>query len=125
MKEIGVPQMQAYLETYDNIKNIKMSVSLAYKIAKITREVISAIEFYNDRYKEILEKYGEKDNQGLIVANEQGQVQIQPDKSEECARAVQELNCFTITTDVTLSLSDLEEEKFTPAELGALMAFME
>lgn len=92
---------------------IKFSYALSKNIIKINRE----LEAYNKERQKLIEKYGEKDEQGKIKTKEDGSVNIKD--VENWNRDFKEL--LEIENDIDINVIDLDsvsvDINITPGEL--------
>ena len=89
----------------------KVSSRLAYKIMKFCKSVATDEEFYSEKKREIVDMYAVKDENGQISVDENGMINIIPDKIAEANAAMQELNSIEV---------EIPNIKFTLEELDAL-----
>lgn len=99
------------------IVRLKLSPKLSYKIMKLLKEIEFDETFLNNKIKELIDEYGERDKSGKFVI-ENGNIVIQKDKEQECQKALLELNnlevdkptcSFTLNElqEITLSVQDM------------------
>jgi hypothetical protein len=70
-------------ETINTIMGQSFKGSLAFKIARLARELDKEMTTFNTERQKILEKYCVKDENGQLKTNENGTVQVEPDKINE------------------------------------------
>lgn len=70
-------------ETFQKIMQQSFKGSLAFKIARLAREINKEMTTFNTERQKILEKYCIKDENGQLKINENGTVQVEPDKINE------------------------------------------
>ena len=70
-------------ETFNAIMGQSFKGSLAFKIARLARELDKEMTTFNTERQKILEKYCIKDENGQLKTNENGTVQVEPDKINE------------------------------------------
>ena len=70
-------------ETFNKIMQQSFKGSLAFKIARLARELDKEMTTFNAERQKILEKYCVKDENGQLKTNENGTVQVKPDKINE------------------------------------------
>lgn len=93
---------------------------LAYKILKFMKATDTEGAFYDQKLKEIIEKYGAKDEQGNAVYSD-GKVSIANESIVECQQAMDELgNTEVEIPNITFSIQELTPIIFTVAELFSL-----
>lgn len=123
--------MQQLLDFRNNIQTFnEMTLPLkgAYKLNKIKKGLEKETEFYTEKFQEILDKYGQKDENGNFVFSEDNQqILIVDGKMEECNKALDELQNLEVQIEnYNFKLEDLGEDiECTPEELEALMPFMD
>ncbi len=93
---------------------------LAYKILKFMKATDTEGAFYDQKLKEIIEKYGAKDEQGNAVYSD-GKVSIANESIVECQQAMDELGSTEVEIpNITFSIQELTPIIFTVAELFSL-----
>lgn len=100
-----------------------INFSTAYKIMKIMELTDKDYQFYIDKTRELIDKYGRKDENGELVIEDNGSVKIE----EQYITTVQEkmnevMNIeVNIPSEYFLKLSDLEELKISCRKMKAFM----
>lgn len=93
---------------------------LAYKILKFMKESDTESAFYDQKLKEIVDKYGKKDKDGKLI-HDGGGVSIAPDFIEDCRKAMTELDETEVETPkVTFLIRELTPIDFSVSELYSL-----
>lgn len=114
--------------TLGNFINIQLPISFSYKIMKFISSVEKEEQFFNQKLKELIEEYSEKDNNGAPVMTSQQSFKIAKDKEKECEEKVKELENLDVEVfEFKISLEDIEkmELKVTPKELYSLSPIIE
>lgn len=102
-----------------------MPAKTAYKISKLSNFLKDDANFYTERLSQIIEQYGEKDENGEPVISGNG-YKIQEDKTDECAAAIKELSGIEATTpDTKIYLSELDNVELSPDDIAAIYDFIE
>lgn len=98
----------------------------AFKIARLYRELIKEVElFENERYK-LIEKYGEKDENGKISVNKDNNIKIQSDYINEFNNILREMLQNKIDINANLiPVETLENLVLTPEQALSLEKFFE
>ena len=108
----------------NKISHSAMPAKTAYKISKLSNFLKDA-NFYTERLSQIIEQYGEKDENGEPVISGNG-YKIQEDKRDECAAAIKELSGIEATIpDAKIYLSELDGVGLSPDDIAAIYAFIE
>lgn len=109
-------------KTLDSIKDDKIPVQLAFKIAKIHNILASDIEFYYERLRSYIDMYCEKNEDDTPVIKD-GSIFIKKEAISEFNKKVEELNNLEAkSVNINLTLDELSSlEKISPSEISMLM----
>jgi len=113
---------------YELIKDHKLPIQVAYRMAKLTKKCQEDYDFYRKKMNEIIQEYGQRDEQGNYVYDEQGvSILIQEDKKKECRQAMLELENLDCDgyNNILIPITALADMEFTPEELEPLVPFLE
>lgn len=105
-----------------------LPLKASYKINKIKQSVAKELEFYSEKFQEIVDTYAQKDENGNFKFSEDGsQILIQDGMIDACNAALEDLQSLEVEIDnLNLTIDDLGDDiKCTPEELEALMIFMD
>lgn len=109
----------------NKISHSAMPAKTAYKISKLSNFLKDDANFYTERLSQIIEQYGEKDENGEPVISGNG-YKIQEDKTDECAAAIKELSGIEATTpDTKIYLSELDNVELSPDDIATIYDFIE
>ena len=109
----------------NKISHSAMPAKTAYKISKLSNFLKDDVDFYTERLSQIIEQYGEKDENGEPVISGNG-YKIQEDKTDECAAAIKELSEIEATVpDAKIYLSELDGVELSPDDIAAIYDFIE
>ena len=102
----------------------KIPAVTAYKIMKFFKASDTEEAFYNEKMKELIDEYAEKDEAGKPIVKVNG-IQISRDRIEDCNKAIKELQ----ETDVekpklVLNLKELELFQLSVEEISTLDEFI-
>ena len=109
------------------IANKKMPIKTTYKFTRLFKEVGEQIEFFNNTIQNLVEEYGQKDeNNKFILTEDKNGVKIKEDKYDECMNKIDELNNLEINLNYTpsFSIDELENSELSMEELSLLMPFI-
>lgn len=100
--------------------NEPIPTMLAYKILKFMKASDTEGAFYDEKLKEIIDKYGKKDENGKPLYSD-GKVSIEKESIEECQKAIAELGDTEVELpNITFNIQELTPIVFTVAELFSL-----
>lgn len=109
----------------NNINHSSMPAKTAYKISKLIAALKSDSSFYTERLTQIIDEYGQKDDNGEAVISGNGYA-IQKGKTDECAAAIKELREIEAATPETkIYLSELDGVELSPSDMAAIYDFIE
>lgn len=113
-------------EIFRELSTKSLPVKTAFKVARLIRELDKENITFDESRRQIIEKYAERDENGIIKQTPEGNIQLQPDKIEECNSELVELLNTTIEINVDkISIDALGDIKITPAQMINLEAFIE
>ena len=102
----------------DQTKSI--SAALAYKIMKLMKNTQNDCDFYQEKFNAILTEYGEKDDNGQLIQENNG-IKIQDGKMEECTSKVNELNNTEIELPkIKFTLEELKPYNFSVIDMAKI-----
>lgn len=120
-------QVLEFQSLYNEIKNQKMSIKTAYKFSKLASKLDAEIKFYQTKMQEILQKYGEKDEEGnfKLTENKEGIILKQED-IHKCQEETEELHNLEVEIlGISFSLDELEGLDVTIQEMNVIMSLLE
>lgn len=108
---------------YNSIKDDKMPLRTAYKFATLMRQLDTELKFYQSKFAEIVDEYGQKDGQGGYVLTENGDsIAILPGKENECNTKLMDLRNLEVEiAGVTFTIDELASFNFSISELTCLL----
>lgn len=113
-------------ETFQTIMQQSFKGSLAFKIARLARELNKEMDTFNEQRRKILEKYCVRDEDGNLKQLENGNVQVIPEKISEFN---EEFNSL-LTTEVEINADKLPMDQIdnfdiTPQQMLNIEMFFE
>ena len=128
MVKITMNQAVDFSKSIEFFSGANLPLKGAYKINKIRKALDKETDFYSEKFREIIDEYSKKDENGNIVFSEDGnEIIIKEESLEECNKALEDLYNLEVEVDnYNLKLEDLGEDfECTPDQLEVLMPFME
>lgn len=102
----------------------KLSPRLSYKLMKFISKIEEDEAFFNEKMREIVDMYGEKDAEGNLVSLDGG-IKIKEECRSECNKAVAELHAIDVEVpNITFTLDELSEVKLSVEDMMALDEFI-
>lgn len=119
-------QIVDFKNNADFLGDAQLPLKAAYKINKLRKNVDSEFDYYSEKFREIVNTYAKKDENGNIAFSDDGaQILIQDGMVDECNQALVDLQSLEIEIDnCNLTIDDLGDEvECTPDELEVIMPF--
>lgn len=124
MKMYEVLELQ---NLYNSISNTKMPLKTTYKFARLMKRAEAELEFYQEKFQQIIEEFGDKDEHGQYkLSEDKTSIAIIPGKEAECNARVMELRNLDIEiNDIKFTIDELDGIDLSISELGCLMSLIE
>ena len=123
---LKINELTSFLDSYNQIKDEKMPLKLAYTLSQIEKEAKNQLTFYTDTSNSYLAQYAELDESGTPKMNESGNgVFLKPETLSEALQKFKELDEFDFSlTDFSIPLSSFENLTLSPSTLTGLLPFL-
>ena len=113
-------------ETFKVIMQQSVKGSLAFKIARLARELDKEMTTFNEERQKLFQKYGEKDENGELVIDENNIIKFPP---ENIDLINEELNSL-LSTEVEvnadkLPVNEVDQFELTPQQMMNIEMFFE
>jgi hypothetical protein len=123
MKMYEVIELQ---NLYSSIANIKLPLKTTYKFTRLMRRAEEELAFYQDKFREIVEEYGVKENGQYKLTPDGQSIAIIPGKEVECNTKLAELRNLDVLIDgIKFTIEELEGIDVSISELSCLMSLIE
>lgn len=123
MKMFEVLELQ---KLYNSIANIKMPLKTTYKFARLMKRAEEEISFYQEKFREIVEEYGVKENGEYKLTPDGQSIAIIPGKEIECNTKLAELRNLDVLIDgIKFTIEELDGIDVSISELSCLMSLIE
>lgn len=108
------------------ISDKKIGIKTAYKIAKFKEAICKDIDFYNNKFSEIISEYAQKENGKIVYSEDKTSILIVPGKEEECLKLIQDLRDLEVDINITpFNLEDFNDIDFTVNQVETLFPIIE
>ena len=126
MIKIKLEQLVNSTEALQKLSQVQLKARLALEVSRMLKEAERELGFFNDARMNLINKYGEKDENGQLITDEQKNCKIGADVLQQFSNELQEL----LQTEVEINankfnLDDFGDINFTPSEMSALESFIE
>lgn len=124
MKMYEVLELQ---NLYSSISNIKLPLKTTYKLTRLMKQAEAELSFYQSKFQEIIEEFGEKDEDGQYKFTSDGlSISIIPGKEAECNARILELRNLDVPIEgIKFSIDELEGINVSISELSCLMSLIQ
>lgn len=100
---------------YNKVKSQQLPFKTSYRLAMLAQEVEKHVNYYQEHFRELLNTYGKKDEEGALVPTSDGQgVLLAEETMDEAYAKLGELR----ELEVTLPSLGLTDEDFNGIELS-------
>lgn len=111
---------------YNNIATIKLPLKTTYKFTRLMKRAEEEIAFYQEKFREIVEEYGVKENGEYKFTPDGQSIVIIEGKEAECNTKLLELRNLEVQIDnIKFSIEELEGIDVSIQELSCLMSLIE
>jgi len=122
-------QLKDVIESTEVLKKLageKLRGKVAFQISKILKKLEDELTLFNSTRVEIIKKYSQTDENGELIADEEGNVKLKEESIEDFNKEIIELLNMEIKIDANkIAIEDIENIDFTPAEMTLLMPLIE
>ena len=123
MKMYEVLDLQAL---YNTIATIKLPLKTTYKFTRLMKRAEEEIAFYQEKFREIVEEYGVKENGEYKFTPDGQSIMIIEGKETECNAKLLELRNLEVQIDnIKFTIEELEGIDVSIQELSCLMTLIE
>ena len=102
------------VDTFQAIMQQSFKGSLAFKIARLARELNKEMETFNEQRRKIIDEYSLKNENGEVKPDENGNIQIMPDRIQEFNIEFSNL----LGTEVEINADKLPMDKIDDFEIS-------
>lgn len=117
-----IQKILAMEEAIKNLKSKNLPIKTTYRLLKLAELVSNEAENYRNLFRQILDEYAEKKEDGSYVLSEDGaNVIIQKDHIQDANQKVDELNKIDVEIPYTFDIKDFDNIEISLEELAPLM----
>ena len=124
--QLRMEQVALIHNLYEQIKDQNMPIQTAYKMVQISNACAEHFHFFEDKMKQIIGTYSEKDSNGNpILLDDNKSIKIRSDSIEECQKQIFELSNLKVELpDKYFTLDELKDLKLSLDNMRVLMPFI-
>ena len=117
-----IQKILAMEEAIKNLKSKNLPIKTAYRLLKLAEFVAIESDNYRNLFRQILDEYAEKNEDGSFVFSEDGtNVILKKDHIKEANEKVSELNQLEVDVPYTFDLREFKNLEISLEDLAPLM----
>ena len=117
-----IQKILAMEEAIKNLKSKNLPIKTAYRLLKLAEFVAIESDNYRNLFRQTLDEYAEKNEDGSFVFSEDGtNVILKKDHIKEANEKVSELNQLEVDVPYTFDLKEFENLEISLEDLAPLM----
>lgn len=126
MISVKISSLLNSTETLQKLANMKLKAKLSWQVSRLLKEAEKEIQEFNEARLALINKYGEKDENGELVTDEKNNCKIDNKFVKEFGSELEELVGAEVELNASkIDMNKLEELDFTPSEMIDLEPFIE
>lgn len=126
MIKVKISELINGTEALQKLANTSLKAKLAWQVSRMLKTADLEIQIFNDTRLNLIKKYADLDEFGELITDEKGNCKIGAESVDKFQEELNELLDTLIEMNVNkISIDDLNDTNFTPAEINALEAFID
>lgn len=126
MISVKLEQLVNSTDALRGLSQKSLKARSAYAVSKILKAADTEMTNFNEARMELIKKYGEKDENGELKQDEKGNVRVEPEFIQSFSDELKDLLDTEVEISANkISIGDLGDVEFTPAEMAQLEDFIE
>ena len=120
-------QLTELTPIFDKMKSSKLPFKTAYRVTLLMQETEKHLNFYQESFRNLLNEYGKKDENGNVMPTEDGQgVLLAEETMQEAYQKLGELRELDVElSDYKFDLDAFGDIEISPQEMILLVPFIE
>ena len=126
MIKVKISDLLNSVDVLQKLSNQNFKAKLAWQVARLIRAAESELQTFNDTRLNLIRKYGEKDENGELITDENSNYRIVQSKANDFSNELNELANSEVEINANkLDFALLEDLDFTPVEMAVLEPFVD
>lgn len=111
---------------FAKVKSQKLPFKTSYRLTMLAQEIEKHIAYYQEQFRNLLNEYGQKDENDNLIPTSDGQgIRLLEDKIEEAYTKINELRTLEVELpDYTLCAGDFDNIELSPEEMVVIIPFI-
>lgn len=124
--KLQIQSILNFSQFFPHTTQTKLPIKTAYKISRLATAIEQEVSFYQTKFREIVEEYCLRDENGNFVPTADGQgFKIVEGKEAECNQAMFELHTLEVELpDITFDIDEFDGLELTISDLNGIMPFI-
>jgi hypothetical protein len=122
-----ISQITNFTAFFNVVRTPKLPFKTAYKLSKLSKAIEDEVAFYREKMQELINEYGQKDEDGNLVLINNGQgIALKSETQAECHQKIAELENLDIELpDIKFSVEEFADATLSLEELQPILPFIE
>ncbi len=113
------------IDFFSEFSKKEMNARVAYKFAKILKQIVEEYNSYNAVRQKLIDKYANKDDNGLIIYNSDGGATLSNENYQSFTEELEKLLSTEVELNIIpIELNDIENINFTPGQMAIFEQFI-
>ena len=126
MIKVKISDLLNSTEALQKLAGTELKAKLAWQVGRILKSADAEIQSFNDTRMNLIKKYGEKDEAGELVTDDNGNCKIPNESLAMFSSELNELVDAEIEINANkIAIDSLDDKEFTPAEMSQLEVFID
>lgn len=126
MITVKIADLVNSVDTLQKLSQKSFKAKLAWSISRLLKAAETEIQSFNETRMDLIRRRGEKDENGELITDENGNCKINPAEINEFSKELSDLLETTVEINVNRIRMDLLEDlDFTPMDMAVLEPFVE
>ena len=111
---------------FAKVKSNKLPFKTSYRLTMLAQEAEKHINYYQEQFRDLINEYGAKDDNGNLIPTEDGQgIRLIEETINEAYTKIAELRNLDVELpDYTFCADDFDNVELSPEEMIAIMPFI-
>lgn len=112
---------------FEKVKSQKLSFKTSYRLTILAQEIEKNLNFYQEKFRELIMQYSAKDENGNPKPTEdkQGVILIEETMQEAYAKLAELRGLDVELPDTKFSIDDFADVELSPIEMNSILPFIE
>ena len=112
---------------FEKVKSKKLSFKTSYRLTILAQEIEKHLNFYQEKFRELIMQYSAKDDDGNPKPTEdkQGVILVEETMQEAYAKLAELRGLDVELPDAKFSIDDFADVELSPIEMNSILPFIE